>query len=335
MKYNILNQRKLKRQSYVSSTTRMFAGEPQKPLPSPPKIVEERNLGRDFASAEYNQRMQVSCQCRDELEGVTTGIYWFQSSWPRSVPAVEWSGYDGALGRFTQPDSIVPTGTQGTQAWDRYAFVNNNPVRYNDPTGHGVDCGIGEYCPDPEESCGYYGSETLDCLESEMEDYDNPATYHTEDEEPPLENDPRITIVYGQKLTPEEMKLLSAYGVPVGYYLFLGQLAKSMAAMFYENSPGGDRNAFQHTYWSALLAMKFGASFARQASDGHELLYPNGKKDAFKDAYNNEVGARIGESVRGGSGSTGLLLALVITAVENGNTLNMVNGHLQYSGTSQ
>ncbi len=34
------------------------------------------------------------------------------------------------------PDTIVPTSTQGTQAWDRYAFVNNNPVRYTDPTGH-------------------------------------------------------------------------------------------------------------------------------------------------------------------------------------------------------
>ena len=43
---------------------------------------------------------------------------------------------DPSLGRFTSPDTIVPTGTQGTQAWDRYAFVNNNPVRYNDPTGH-------------------------------------------------------------------------------------------------------------------------------------------------------------------------------------------------------
>ena len=43
---------------------------------------------------------------------------------------------DPSLGRFTQPDFIVPTQTQGTQAWDRYAFVNNNPVRYNDPTGH-------------------------------------------------------------------------------------------------------------------------------------------------------------------------------------------------------
>ncbi len=74
---------------------------------------------------------------RDE---VSLGIYWFQSRW-----------YDGSLGRFTQPDSIVPTGTQGTQAWDRYAFVNNNPVRYNDPTGHMVDegGGGGYECPKP------------------------------------------------------------------------------------------------------------------------------------------------------------------------------------------
>jgi pyocin large subunit-like protein len=25
------------------------------------------------------------------------------------------------------------------QAWDRYAYVNNNPVRYNDPSGHWVE----------------------------------------------------------------------------------------------------------------------------------------------------------------------------------------------------
>jgi hypothetical protein len=29
-----------------------------------------------------------------------------------------------------QADPIVPEGVQGTQAWDRYAYVNNNPVRY-------------------------------------------------------------------------------------------------------------------------------------------------------------------------------------------------------------
>jgi RHS repeat-associated protein len=57
------------------------------------------------------------------------GIYYFNARW-----------YDGSLGRFLSPDSIVPTGTQGTQAWDRYAYVNNNPVRYTDPTGHCIFC---------------------------------------------------------------------------------------------------------------------------------------------------------------------------------------------------
>jgi len=60
-------------------------------------------------------------------ESALGGIYWFQSRW-----------FDPTLGRFMSPDTIVPTQTQGTQAWDRYAFVNNNPVRYNDPSGHMV-----------------------------------------------------------------------------------------------------------------------------------------------------------------------------------------------------
>ncbi len=48
--------------------------------------------------------------------------------------------YDPALGRFTSADTIIPGGVQG---YDRYAYVNNNPIRYNDPTGH--------MCSDPED----------------------------------------------------------------------------------------------------------------------------------------------------------------------------------------
>ncbi|NOH02420.1 MAG: RHS repeat-associated core domain-containing protein [Chloroflexi bacterium] len=43
--------------------------------------------------------------------------------------------YDPALGRFAQADTIIPQ-SQGVQAWDRYAYTNNNPVRYTDPSGH-------------------------------------------------------------------------------------------------------------------------------------------------------------------------------------------------------
>ncbi|WKZ50325.1 MAG: RHS repeat-associated core domain-containing protein [Anaerolineales bacterium] len=62
-----------------------------------------------------------------QREEASLGIYFFQARW-----------FDPSLGRFLSPDTIVPTSTQGTQAWDRYAFVNNNPVRYNDPTGHEI-----------------------------------------------------------------------------------------------------------------------------------------------------------------------------------------------------
>jgi RHS repeat-associated protein len=43
--------------------------------------------------------------------------------------------YDSQLGRFTSADSIIPE-NQGVQAWDRYAYTNNNFLRYTDPSGH-------------------------------------------------------------------------------------------------------------------------------------------------------------------------------------------------------
>ncbi len=53
------------------------------------------------------------------------GLYYYGARW-----------YDPALGRFVQPDTIIPESSQGIQAWDRYAGMNHNPVRYNDPSGH-------------------------------------------------------------------------------------------------------------------------------------------------------------------------------------------------------
>ncbi len=44
--------------------------------------------------------------------------------------------YDASLGRFVQADSIIPLASQGSQAFDRYAYVNNSPVNFSDSTGH-------------------------------------------------------------------------------------------------------------------------------------------------------------------------------------------------------
>src|SRR6266545_737026 len=43
--------------------------------------------------------------------------------------------YDPTLGRFTQPDTVVPN-PSNPQSLNRFSYVNNNPLRYTDPTGH-------------------------------------------------------------------------------------------------------------------------------------------------------------------------------------------------------
>jgi RHS repeat-associated protein len=43
--------------------------------------------------------------------------------------------YDGSLGRFLQPDSIVP-GVANPQNFNRFSYVGNSPIDQNDPTGY-------------------------------------------------------------------------------------------------------------------------------------------------------------------------------------------------------
>jgi RHS repeat-associated protein len=43
--------------------------------------------------------------------------------------------YDPTLGRFLQPDPLVPE-LGNPQALNRYAYVYSNPLRYTDPSGH-------------------------------------------------------------------------------------------------------------------------------------------------------------------------------------------------------
>jgi RHS repeat-associated protein len=43
--------------------------------------------------------------------------------------------YDPVLGRFISPDTVVPDPTD-PQDLNRYTYAKNNPLRYNDPTGH-------------------------------------------------------------------------------------------------------------------------------------------------------------------------------------------------------
>ena len=51
-------------------------------------------------------------------------LYWYGSRW-----------YDASIGHFIQPDTIIPDPTNSINS-NRYAYVNYNPLKFNDPTGH-------------------------------------------------------------------------------------------------------------------------------------------------------------------------------------------------------
>ena len=79
-----------------------------------------------------NSEYRYTGQRRDTVSKIgstSIGLYFYGSRY-----------FDPLLGRFVSPDSIIPEASQGVQAWDRYAGINNNPVRWNDPTGHDVGC---------------------------------------------------------------------------------------------------------------------------------------------------------------------------------------------------
>jgi RHS repeat-associated protein len=88
------------------------------------KVAESRYMpwGETWYSSGYQPSDYKYTGQREEA-GI--GLYYYKARW-----------YDPYLNHFTQPDAIVPIQSQGSQAWDRYAYVNNNPLIFTDPTGH-------------------------------------------------------------------------------------------------------------------------------------------------------------------------------------------------------
>jgi RHS repeat-associated protein len=48
--------------------------------------------------------------------------------------------YGSSMGRFMSPDSSGYSGLTNPQSWNLYTYTLNNPLRYDDPTGHTVEC---------------------------------------------------------------------------------------------------------------------------------------------------------------------------------------------------
>ena len=76
-----------------------------------------------FTSGTLATAYQYTGQRKDS----STNLYWHGTRW-----------YDPSLGRFIQPDQIIPE-TFNPLAYDRYQYVYSNPIRYTDSSGHCID----------------------------------------------------------------------------------------------------------------------------------------------------------------------------------------------------
>jgi RHS repeat-associated protein len=72
-----------------------------------------------------------------QAEHSSIGLYYYNARW-----------YDASLGRFVQADTIVPA-PGNPQDLNRYSYVRNNPLGYQDPSGHSPSPPIGTPEPRP------------------------------------------------------------------------------------------------------------------------------------------------------------------------------------------
>jgi RHS repeat-associated protein len=76
------------------------------------------------------------------IAGLSRQGYTFQTWLGQSMGLNHMNGRveDAILGRFLSPDPHI-TDPSNAQSYNRYSYVNNNPVTFTDPTGFDTDCG--------------------------------------------------------------------------------------------------------------------------------------------------------------------------------------------------
>ena len=79
-----------------------------------------------WGMARDNASSPTDLQYTGQEKSSNTGLYFYNSRW-----------YDPYLTQFIQPDSIIPD-PYNLLDLNRYSYARNNPVRYNDPSGHCV-----------------------------------------------------------------------------------------------------------------------------------------------------------------------------------------------------
>ena len=128
--------------------------------------------------------------------------------------------YSPSLGRFISADTVIP-GARNPMAWDRFSYVQNNPLRYIDPSGH-IACELVGECTS-DDTDGALDSES-DVLVPEKEEWDQVAWEAAGvrfDVDSGLTDDHIDQIIYALNLVRNVLgsRTLAALGLGNGRYL--------------------------------------------------------------------------------------------------------------------
>ncbi|WP_435818437.1 DUF6973 domain-containing protein [Micromonospora chalcea] len=205
--------------------------------------------------------------------------------------------------------------------WHGYAYSHHNPATFSDPTGLiDTDCLTVRSCPDYRmgDEKGNRKNRAKDrkgCWPRCAGSRDMTLPRHRTGPNP--NNKPPTALKDGPGANAEAES--TADGVPVyqagwcggmpGYNCILAfrlsEQAKERATRLkgQKNWIFGERNAFRHSYWMALMtangfsveeALALGAAHELDGDKPGEML---GSEESNADLHNNEVGARIGAKV--------------------------------------
>jgi RHS repeat-associated protein len=103
------------------------------------------------ADGSWNSTIQYTAYGEIRLtKGITPTKYRYTGQLAQAEVGLDYyvaCWYDPLTGHFTSADTIVSEPGVAS-AFDRYGYVSNNPIRYNDPSGHreSGECERGEIC---------------------------------------------------------------------------------------------------------------------------------------------------------------------------------------------
>jgi hypothetical protein len=102
-----------------------------------------------------------------------------------------------------------------------------------------------------------------------------------------------------QTLTPADIEIIANNPLRAPQLLRIQSKASTEAANAYEQNPKVPEQAYRHVLWSYLLAKEYGADFAEEVTDAHEITEdveemnaPNAESNRRQDLNNNEVGRK-------------------------------------------